>query len=111
VPGDAGGGPGGQRRALPGARIFGALQAQREALGLPVIYREDHDRAVAAARTSLGPRAFGTAWAAGRALTLEQAAELALAPPAADRPGGLTERELEVLALVAGGLTNEQVAA
>lgn len=37
--------------------------------------------------------------------------ELALAPPATDRPAGLTERELEVLALVIGGLTNEQVAA
>jgi len=101
-------GSGGHFRA---ARIFGALQAQREALGLSVIYREDHDRAVAIARAGLGPRAFGAAWAAGRALTLEEAAELALAPSAADRPGGLTERELEVLALVAGGLTNEQVAA
>jgi len=44
-------------------------------------------------------------------LTLEEATELALAPPAAGRPGGLTERELEVLARVAVGLTNEQVAA
>lgn len=62
---------------------------------------------MATARASLGRRTFDTAWARGRGL----AVELGLAPPAADQPGGLTEREPEVLALVARGLTNEQVAA
>jgi DNA-binding NarL/FixJ family response regulator len=40
----------------------------------------------------------------------DAAAVAALAPGAAQRPGGLTARELEVLALVARGSTNRQIA-
>ncbi len=78
-------------------------------------------------RTQLGEQAFDAAWAAGRTMTLEQAlAALAAvrmppsapaepssvphAPKACTSPDGLTAREVEVLQVVAQGLTNEQVA-
>jgi DNA-binding CsgD family transcriptional regulator len=59
----------------------------------------------------LGDEAFQRAWEAGR-LAPEQAPGL-LAPltaPPTDRPDGLTPRELEVVGLVAEGLTDAQVA-
>jgi len=84
-------------------------------------------RAVAAARTQLGEQAFAAAWVEGRTLSLEQAlatpGQVALpAPTQGERssspttafpppyPDGLTAREVEVLRVVAQGLTNEQVA-
>jgi predicted ATPase/DNA-binding CsgD family transcriptional regulator len=93
------------------AQLFGTLEVQRERLGLSVIYREDYDRGVAAARAGLGDRLFATMRARGRASSLEDAVELALAEPPAQLPRGLTEREAEVLAQVAQGLTNDEVAA
>ena len=61
--------------------LLGAAAALREESGVPVpaSEREDHDRAVAAARTTLGETAFAAAWAAGRALTMEEAVNEALA--------------------------------
>ena len=62
------------------ARLFGAAEALRESLGIPIlpIYLPEHQREVAAVRTALGETAFEKEWAAGRALTLEQAVALAL---------------------------------
>lgn len=78
----------------------------------------------AAVRAGLGEEAFAAAWAAGRALSLEQAVAEALAiatrPDVAEMaprrgsgdsvPGGLTAREVEVLRLLAGGLSNLAIA-
>jgi DNA-binding NarL/FixJ family response regulator len=91
---------------------------------LPPVYRADHDRAVIAARVQLGEQAFSTAWAQGRGMSLEQV--LATrgpvtipAPPSAGpfstpvskaSPAGLTSREVEVLRLVAQGLTDAKIA-
>ena len=63
------------------ARLLGAVAALREALGAPVpaSEREDHDHSVAATRTALGETAFAAAWAAGRALPVEEAVNEALA--------------------------------
>ena len=65
-------------------------------------------------RAQLGDGPFEAAWAAGRTLTLEQAPAVLRAPAtaasAADRADGLTAREVEVLRLVAEGLTDAQVA-
>jgi DNA-binding NarL/FixJ family response regulator len=86
-----------------------------------------HEFTRASLRAHLGERAFDTAWAEGRAMTPEQAmaaqAPVAMstiapaepssvlhAPKAPTYPDGLTAREVEVLRLVAQGLTNERVA-
>jgi tetratricopeptide (TPR) repeat protein len=64
------------------AQLLGAAEALREALG---IRRSPHaqaryDRCLASTRGALGDAAFEATWAAGRARTLEQAIEYALAP-------------------------------
>ncbi len=77
-------------------------------------------------RARMGDQAFAAHWAKGQAMTLDQAVEYALAadtpapdePTAADPPAllpaaypaGLTAREVEVLRLLAQGLTYAQIA-
>ncbi len=110
------------------ARLWGAAEVLREAIGAPRSPFElvRYERAVAAARTQLGEQAFAAAWTEGRTMTPEQAlaaqgrttrfvlipAGGPSVPPmkSAAYPDGLTAREVEVLRLVAQGLTNEQVA-
>jgi predicted ATPase/DNA-binding CsgD family transcriptional regulator len=76
----------------------------------------EFERIVKDVRTQLGEEAFATAWAEGRSMTLEQALdapEPTSASPAKVRityPYGLTPRELEVLRLLATGLTDAQIA-
>lgn len=62
------------------ARLFGAAEAMREKLGTPVgpLYAEAYEREVAALRRELGEERFASAWAAGRALSLDQVMKLAL---------------------------------
>src|SRR5205807_7594691 len=62
------------------ACLFGVADALREVIGapLPPADRAEHDRSVAAVRTSLGDQACAAAWAEGRALPLEEAIHLAL---------------------------------
>jgi predicted ATPase/class 3 adenylate cyclase/DNA-binding CsgD family transcriptional regulator len=111
------------------AHLWGTAEALREAIGtpLPPVERVPYDRAVEALRTQLGEQAFAAAWAEGRTLSLEQAlatpGQVALPVPTQGErsssptlasppsyPDGLTAREVEVLRIVAQGLTNEQVA-
>jgi DNA-binding CsgD family transcriptional regulator len=86
----------------------------------------DYERMMYAVRSELGEQVFAAAWAEGRTMTPEQAiAEQAhlLAPDRTDKAranqhegsapaylNDLTEREMEVLRLVARGLTDAQVA-
>jgi DNA-binding NarL/FixJ family response regulator len=106
------------------ARWFGAVEAQAEILGFnfPRPERARFARIADDVRSALGDAAVA-AWAAGRALSLEQAtaeaaAMLAAPDTATDRGGpvdaaaraGLTPREVEVVRLVAAGLSNAQVA-
>ncbi len=81
---------------------------------------------MAAARDQLGEKAFAAAWAEGRTMTPEQAlaaqgkAIIPSAMPARSAspsplksptsPAGLTAREVEVLRLLAMGLTDAQIA-
>jgi hypothetical protein len=60
--------------------MLGAAETLRETLGTPPLsfQRAPYERGVAAARAQLHPAAFAAAWAAGRALTPEQAIEEAL---------------------------------
>ena len=57
------------------AQLWGAAEALREGMGVPIspVYRASYERAVTAARTELGEQAFAAAWAEGRTMTPEQA--------------------------------------
>jgi predicted ATPase/DNA-binding CsgD family transcriptional regulator len=111
------------------ARLWGTAEALRNAMGtlIPPVHRTDYERSVAAARAQLGQKAFAAAWAEGCTMTLDQvlaslepsplAEPVSVAstpavkpPPPAIYPNELTEREVEVLRLVAQGLTNAQIA-
>jgi predicted ATPase/class 3 adenylate cyclase/DNA-binding CsgD family transcriptional regulator len=104
------------------ARLLGAAEALRQHIGapLPPVYRNDYEQAVTAARSALGEKAFASAWAEGRIMTPEQALaaegqpllpmQTPLAKSAATSPDGLTAREVEVLRLLAQGLTDAQIA-
>ena len=62
------------------ARLFGVAAATRHQIGLPLtpIERPRYERLVAAVRTQLDEETFAAAWAAGAALSLEQAIAEAL---------------------------------
>jgi DNA-binding NarL/FixJ family response regulator len=106
------------------ARIFGTAEALREAVNgpRPLAHQADHQRRVAAARAGMDEAAFAAAWAEGRAMTPEQAVaveepvpehggtEPTKTPSSPAYPAGLTTREVEVLRLVAQGLTSRQIA-
>jgi predicted ATPase len=63
------------------ARLFGATQVLREAVGTCREYIDqiEYDRHVAVTRAKLDEATFAAAWAEGRAMTLEQAMDYALA--------------------------------
>ncbi len=111
------------------ARLWGAAESLRVSSGfpLPPVDLIDYESAVAAARLRLSERAFDAAWDEGRTMTLEQVLDMpgraiastavsAVQPatssvkPSSSFPAGLTAREVEVLRLVAQGLTDVQVA-
>jgi predicted ATPase/DNA-binding CsgD family transcriptional regulator len=72
--------------------------------------RGDYEQAVESARAVLGEDEFIGAWASGQLLTPDQAAVAAdAARPASTAHNELTARELEVLNLVAEGLSDAEV--
>ncbi|HET8853406.1 MAG TPA: tetratricopeptide repeat protein, partial [Ktedonobacteraceae bacterium] len=111
-----------QRQLAWAAQLWGAADALRDAISVsvPPIELADYERSLSAARVHLGERAFAAAWAQGRSMTPQQAlaakgqkpappATTIVTPPAA-YPAGLTAREVEVLRLLAAGLTDLQIA-
>jgi DNA-binding CsgD family transcriptional regulator len=117
------------------ARLFGAATALLEATGaVPEPPRQAlQDAHLAAVRATLGESSFGAAWESGRALAADAAAqevaEIAASHPLSPRHGAaavalasrpaptpdlpsdpLTVREREIVALVAEGLANREIA-
>jgi len=114
-----------QEHPASGVRLWSVAHSLREVIGMPMspIERAIHEHSMAAARIYLGEEMFEATWAEGHTMTPEQAltaqgqATISIAqsstPPAKSPAAfhyGLTTREIEVLSLVAQGLTNEQVA-
>jgi DNA-binding CsgD family transcriptional regulator len=104
-------------------RLLGAVDALRERSGAHVFPTEGRrsERATAEARGALGDEAFTRAYAAGRAMTLEQAVAEAIAlvgSPVADEGTaapqalrlGLTPREIDVLRLLVEGRSDREIA-
>ena len=119
---------GAEGEAKRAARLFGAAEALTEAIRYRIVPQE---RAVlepyrASVRSRLGEEAWEEAAAEGGAMGLDRATAYALSgekpsknlSPATSQPSvsspedqaGLSAREVEVLKLVAEGLTNAQVA-
>ena len=107
-----------------GARLLGAVaQAYPEGSAIPS-EQSSFEQACAAAQAALSEQDFEAAWAAGQQLSIDQAVDLALTLEESTRtpagqttgqpepqPGStLTRREREVVALIARGLTNRQIA-
>ena len=112
------------------AQLWGAAETLRDAIGVPVppIERAGYERAVASAKVHLGEKAFARAWRQGQISTLEEVLALQGREPTAPAtflttppttttvnhppvfPDGLTAREVEVLQLLARGLTDFQIA-
>jgi predicted ATPase/DNA-binding CsgD family transcriptional regulator len=114
------------------AHLLAAAALLREALGVspPPYNLANYERTVATTHAQLGEERFAAAWAEGREMTLEQVlAEQArattpgqtstvptiqqpadTATPSPAYPGELTPREVEILRLIASGLSNAQVA-
>jgi len=104
------------------ARLWGAAASLREmfSLLLPPVWHASYERSVAAAREHLGEKAFNAAWEEGRSMTPEQALAkrepmpepnpALTAPSSPSSHAGLTLREMDVLRLLAQGLTSAQIA-
>ncbi|HEX6552928.1 MAG TPA: LuxR C-terminal-related transcriptional regulator [Ktedonobacteraceae bacterium] len=114
------------------AQLWGAAEAFQETIFVLIaaIVRPVYERAVARVRAQLDEAVFTAAWAKGRTMTPEQVlaqegvalpsqstvperSQVQPLPTLAESPGypaGLTEREVQVLRLVAQGLTNTQIA-
>jgi predicted ATPase/DNA-binding CsgD family transcriptional regulator len=108
------------------AMLWGAAEPLHESRSVAPP-RDLYERAVAMVRSQLGEAAFTAAWAQGNSMSPEQAlaaqwtaqiplsvpAEPLSSPPAKASPAspaGLTTREVEVLRLLAQGLTSTQIA-
>ena len=99
-------------------RLKGAVDALRDSLGSvpPSLALASRSRWAPRAEKLLGKKGR-TAWLEGRQLTLDEAVRYALAPPdqgppRSARQGGpvLSSREIEIADLVAGGMTNDEIA-
>jgi predicted ATPase/DNA-binding CsgD family transcriptional regulator len=110
-------------------QLWGTADSLRETIrvSIPLYKRADYERSIITARTRLGEQDFAEAWDAGHTMTPEQSISLlgkaigstipaptnALPPTqkeASMNPAGLTTREVEVLRLVARGLTSNEIA-
>jgi predicted ATPase/DNA-binding CsgD family transcriptional regulator len=108
-----------QGKVVWAAQLFGAAETLRDAMGAPVplAERNEHEKQIAAVREALGEAHWSRAWMQGRGMAPEQVIRWQEATPASHSPQEvevalprLTRRELEVVRLLAEGLTNAQIA-
>ena len=118
-----------QRNPMWAARLLGAAEVLRDTLGTPIppVERPLYERSVADIRAQLGEKAYVQALKEGRNMTPEQALAAqgqerlptasvakqllpAATSPLSHFPDGLTAREVEVLRLLARGMTDAQIA-
>ncbi len=123
-----------QGQPIWAARVWGAAETLRETIHAPMppVERAFYDDMLTMARSLTNRKAFDAAWLEGQALTPEQALAMSKSesrsrqavsgvismPPtvvpvskmSASNPAGLTAREIDVLRLVAQGMTDIQVA-
>jgi predicted ATPase/DNA-binding CsgD family transcriptional regulator len=110
------------------AQLCGCAEVLRELMGTPIppLERIAYKELVSEVRRTLGEKGFHAAWTEGRGMQPEQVLRLQEHPttitqapegagnvirlPPQVRALGLTRRELEVLRLLAEGLTNAQIA-
>ena len=105
------------------ASTAGAAAALRRPVGseMDAPDRTMYERDLARVRKALGEPHFTDEWSAGEKMTVDDVIEMALsqfeAPAGSsdrarhERPGGLTERELETAVLIAKGNSNREIAA
>jgi len=108
------------RQAAVAARLWGAAEALRESLNISLapIELSYYGPMIDAARSQASEAVWEAAWAEGRAMPPERAVEYALSTlESADKPSSptaypanLSAREVEVLKLVAQGMTNARIA-
>lgn len=106
-----------QGRPESAVLLLAAAEALDETVraGTPPWIAADLTRTLAGVRTALDAETFAAVWARGRAITAEQALaavrdEAPSKLQAARGGGGLSRREVEILRLVATGLTDAEVA-
>ncbi len=111
-----------QKEMERAAHLLGFVEAWLESNQLQLVFFDhtNYARGVAAARAQLDEAAFTGAWVEGRAMTLDQAIESALAeqvqalqpiaPAQPHDPNALTPREIEVLRLAQAGMSDAKIA-
>ncbi len=121
-----------QEQLVWAALLWGAAENLREttAISLESTQQADYERAVNAVRNKLGEETFNSAWLQGRRMTpveaiaaqeslitqasqeakQQQASSTSTTKQKVSYPSGLTPREVDVLRLVAQGLTDAEIA-